>query len=286
MFGGLKVALLSLLQHARFVEPVKIRVVCHRFSELHKAALARICARAESPPRLDFVEFEPRQIITAEHLGTFYSVTKLRLPDLLPEVDKALYLDCDVVVQQDVSALLLQADVMSGVLAAVEGGPAINDLDWPAYAAAGMTAETPVFNAGVLLLNLARWRSDGVQRQLQAIPVPTAALVRSGDQGLLNLLARGEFERMPADSNRRLHPRSSSVRADEKGVFHFIGAPKPFDPLGCLLNRNWPLYRRYARQLEQAGDPLHPSPLLALKRIWRIRRSYVRAMLRTVMRAG
>lgn len=99
---------------------------------------------------------------------TTATYARLLIPDLLPEsVDKALYLDCDVIVRRCVGELY-DAD-MTGLM-----GLAVPDMGAPyvpcAYGLAywyesGRSAADFNFNAGVMMMNLQGWRQEQIGRQ-------------------------------------------------------------------------------------------------------------------------
>ena len=88
---------------------------------------------------------------------------RLLLPELLPSgVEKVLYLDCDLIIRDDLSSLW-ETDVSATAFAAA------HELDSPAVKARlvdgvrfhrelGLTRDRARFNSGVLVLNLAQWR--------------------------------------------------------------------------------------------------------------------------------
>lgn len=81
---------------------------------------------------------------------------RLSMGSLLPEsVERALYLDCDVLAFDDVTRLW-HTDLQGRTLAAV------GNLGHQG------TSESLYFNSGVLLIDLKQWRSSGVEKKLMA----------------------------------------------------------------------------------------------------------------------
>lgn len=116
---------------------------------------------------------------------------KLFLHEMLPPgVERALYLDADVIALASLAPLLgSSGDPQARLLAAAR------DMGEPcghaALAAAGWKAGDPYFNAGVLVLDVGQLRARaGEARRILAAPSATAAL-RFHDQDVLNLLCRG-----------------------------------------------------------------------------------------------
>lgn len=128
------------------------------------------------------------------HTRDYYSCStyyRLFIPDLYPALDKALYLDCDLVLQEDVAQLYdlplgddLVGAVPDGIVGAVEEFKLYvqNRLD--------MTRAEDYFNAGVLLMNLDAMRQwNFAERFLDLLGRVTFQVGQ--DQDYLNVLCRG-----------------------------------------------------------------------------------------------
>ncbi len=115
------------------------------------------------------------------------SYARLFIADILPaDIDKVLYLDCDVVAADDLTTLW-QTDMkgawVAGVLDALYG-------DDP-KTAVGMDATAPYFNAGILLINLAAWREQGMTHRFIDFLLAHGGTVYHHDQGIINGVCKG-----------------------------------------------------------------------------------------------
>ena len=143
-----------------------------------------------------FVNITPmvEEISGKLHTRDYYSKStyyRLFIPELFPELDKALYLDSDLVVRSDISKLY---DVQMGenlVAAAPDG--IVNTIDaLSQYATNRLKLDRPehYFNAGVLLMNLKAMReckfSEVFVKLLQSVTFRVAQ-----DQDYLNVICRG-----------------------------------------------------------------------------------------------
>jgi len=118
---------------------------------------------------------------------------RLRIGDLLPdEVERVLYLDADVVVRRPLDELW-ETDLDGCVLGAVRD-PVI---PWAAAPAAlpwedlGVDPDTPYFNAGVLVIDAGRWRSERITER--ALHVLGEHRLRYADQCALNAVLAGQW---------------------------------------------------------------------------------------------
>ena len=88
---------------------------------------------------------------------------RLLLPELLPDYEKILYLDCDVVVRQDMGALYRNTDLEDNYLAAVYEAPIEGQAD--RIRALGCIPGQ-YFNSDMLLMNLKQMREEKVSARL------------------------------------------------------------------------------------------------------------------------
>ena len=83
---------------------------------------------------------------------TKMTYARILIPDILPEVKKAIFVDSDMVVRTDISKLY-EIDIMDDVLAAVE------DFNWKNISNRLWNHEEYYFNAGLLLIDAQKLRS-------------------------------------------------------------------------------------------------------------------------------
>ena len=166
--------------------------------------------------------------------------SRIFLPDLLPSLDRILYLDADVIACRNLGPLW-ETDLDGYWLAAVTNVFQPNHRRRPGNL--GLESRRDYFNSGVLLMNLAEMRRDGKTAELLELVAARGAEFEWPDQDALNVGLGAR--RLP------LHPRWNAMnslwqrwsygqlspiaqwRAKRKpGIRHFEGpgANKPWDP--------------------------------------------------------
>lgn len=206
---------------------------------------------------------------------------RILLPDLLPEVDRVLYLDVDTLVLDSLGPLW-ETDLGENYLGAVTNVLEQHRIKHPVRL--GLADPTQYFNSGVLLMNLGAMRRDGCAETLHRFAIEHADKLLWPDQDALNLIL-GE-RRLP------LHPRWNLTNAaldfpwsayvlgarelDEArrspGVRHFEG------PAG---NKPWHLLcDRDMRELYEGHRRGTPWPELELEGVTLVNRT------RRAVRAG
>ncbi|GHU70423.1 glucosyltransferase [Clostridia bacterium] len=110
-------------------------------------------------------------VIKSAHL-TVVTLYRIFLPELLPDVEKCLYLDTDTIVEKDLSSLYtwpIGDNYFAGVRAAANFGTTQRTKE--RMAKIGIPSMNHYVNNGVMLMNLAKMREDGIeQRMLDLVP--------------------------------------------------------------------------------------------------------------------
>ncbi len=119
--------------------------------------------------------------------ATYY---RLLLPDLLPSsVSRLIYLDSDVIVRQSI-AELWSIDLGEHSTGAVFNPRASN------YEEMGLRTEKDYFNAGVLLMDLNRWRTQRVHQRALQFAEKFHGKLPCADQDALNHVLAGAWKRL------------------------------------------------------------------------------------------
>jgi lipopolysaccharide biosynthesis glycosyltransferase len=135
-------------------------------SKCHKTRILE--SLSEEGFEVEFVDItsEVAKISDRLHTRDYYSKStyfRLFIPELYKDIDKALYLDCDLVLLSDV-AELFDIDLKDNLVGAVSDGfvssvPRLHDY---VTERVGVNKPRDYFNAGVLLINCRRFREKKV----------------------------------------------------------------------------------------------------------------------------
>lgn len=111
---------------------------------------------------------------------------RLMLPELLPEQDKVLYIDCDVILRQDVARLYSETDLGDNWLGVVYEAPIEGQA--ARFEALGCNPRE-YFNSGFLLMNLEQMRREKVSEKL--LDACRVDWLEFPDQDALNQVCQG-----------------------------------------------------------------------------------------------
>lgn len=178
-------------------------------------------------------------------LATYY---RILIPELLPkQYKKAIYLDSDLIVKQNLE-LLWNIDIGENYLLGVQ------EMDVPYvsspkglmnYQQLGIPSDTKYFNAGVLVINLDKWRSNSKSAKVIEYIEQNKEHVRWHDQDGLNAVLAGKWGELDLKWNQipKIYEysswRDSPFTEDEYNnilhnpyIVHFSSSSKPWK-LGC-----------------------------------------------------
>lgn len=180
----------------------------HPLKEENIDRFAKFAQRYGRSIRYCFVDktFIERFPLKGDGLSHWSIVTYYRLyaADILPEeVDKALYLDCDIIVDGSLRALF---DMDWGPFAI----GAVPDMctEWQEYYdRLGYDRAEGYFNAGVVLMNLDYWRRHNVGRQCLEYLEANYDRIFNNDQDVLNAVLRNQKKNLPVTYNYQIQLR-------------------------------------------------------------------------------
>jgi lipopolysaccharide biosynthesis glycosyltransferase len=193
---------------------------------------------------------------------------KLTLDEWLPdELDRAIWLDCDLLVLEDLSPLW-RSIMGSSIVMAVQDQrvPVVSaSFGVSAWRELGLPAKASYFNAGVLVIDLAQWRGQEVGRRCLDYVRTYAESVFFWDQEALNAVLAGKWGELDPQWNRHpaldhlvgRHPGPDAGRGcgsaatSDQGILHFSGNRKPWMLAGG--GASWRLYQSYLNRTHWAG---------------------------------
>lgn len=153
---------------------------------------------------------------------TYY---RLFIASLFPQYDKVVYLDCDLVVTGDISELY-NTELNENILGACPEEYVQNTPEFRTYAekALGVDPDTYV-NAGVLVMNLAEFRKNKIEKEFIKLITKYDFDLLDPDQAYLNYLCRGKILVLPNGWNKE--PFDIECEG-KKNIVHYALYKKPW----------------------------------------------------------
>ena len=169
--------------------------------------------------KIDIEQFNVyKDILTHKYISiaTYY---RLKLSQLLPSVDKIIYLDCDIIVKKSLKELFntdLKDNYMAGILdARVKYKP-----KWK---------NTKYVNAGVLLMDLDKIRRDKIEDKFVEYTKNNIENIKAGDQDIINFTLGEKIEIVDDKWNVQVSSfLSRSSFTSKPYIIHYIAKQKPW----------------------------------------------------------
>lgn len=179
--------------------------------------------------QLNDIQFNGKKMYS---IATYY---RMFLPSLLPtDIDRILYLDCDIIVLRDVSELYNLNMDKYGVAAVKDSSP----FDSYHRFKMGAGLQHSAFCAGMMMINLDYWRENDCQKKLLEYATRPWKAVYMQDQDALNYVFRDSWFQLPykwgktplavapVDSTQRWFDIEEYV--NEPCIYHYSAHVKPW----------------------------------------------------------
>ena len=166
--------------------------------------------------------------------------------------DKALYVDCDLVITKNLDDLFA-TDLQDYPLAAVR------DFGGRAYFG------REIFNAGVLLIHNALWKQENMTQKLIDLTNEWHDKVDQADQSILNMLFENKWLELDFDYNHIvIHKQFTDYQLpsdqDYPAIIHYLSHRKPWKDLAAQTYRDvWWYY--HGLEWTELGQNYHLHPL-------------------------
>lgn len=225
------VTLYSALTHTRFPELARVFVIDDGISDARKRRLERVVKSCGA--NLQWLEAAQEDNgslpVGLDHLNeSIYH--RLSIPDLLPEeFDRAIYLDADMIVRDDLAAVWEQDMGDKYVVACEDGWPTVGDSALGSCPAMADHLDEPYFNSGFMVINLDKWREDYIKEKVTNFSKMWPHFI-DHDQDGLNAIIIGRWAKADRKWNHLIPTWSPTHDYDipENGTLHFCGPFKPW----------------------------------------------------------
>lgn len=242
------VVLWSIMKNLTTGRDVNVWIVSSDMSDASKNYLRKLRLGFKNL-YLNFLDIDAKELAqlprTIDYISaeTYY---RYLLPNLLPNVDKILYMDADIVVNGDISPLYdtdlancYIAGADDSYIAAINHKPQI-----------GLDNSELYVNAGVLLMNLKQMRTDNIPQKLIDTTKNMASKVKYQDQDIINIVCRGkilEFDSIYNYTSHNILKEKSKYK--HAVVIHYTGKNKPW--MSTCRNPMRKMWRQYARRAKK-----------------------------------
>lgn len=221
----LAVMLNSLLHHKASKNPIQIYVIDSDISEANKARLIKTVKNRKGS--IQFLKINPKiyEVFKTKGYLTKETYYRISIPDLLgKDVKKVLYLDTDIIVKEDITPLW-KVNIDHHFLGAVEDcwikGRRNRFLSIP--------KDSKYFNAGVLLMNLKKWRKQKIANRIIQFIKTNPTKIKFCSQDPLNAILHDKWLPLDPKWNFQTHHLSlPEFKIKKPAIIHYTGPNKPW----------------------------------------------------------
>ncbi|RFU64424.1 glycosyltransferase family 8 protein [Peribacillus saganii] len=217
----LGVMLYSMLENKASTNPVIIYIIDSQISKKNKSLLTEIVKRFDA--EIKFLTIDPTLYdgyFLTQHL-TQETYHRISIPDLLEkDIEKVMYLDIDMIIKEDITELW-DIDIDNYFLSAViDAWQGVNKLR---HSDLSIPEDCDYFNAGVLVLNLKKWREHNITNQIIEFMNKNQEIIRYPSQDPMNAILHDKWLQLDAKWNyQSKHVYFSDLRL-EPAIIHYTG---------------------------------------------------------------
>ncbi|MDR1311343.1 MAG: glycosyltransferase family 8 protein [Burkholderiaceae bacterium] len=252
----LAVAIASILANKAESDALRFYILENTFTDADRDALNQLKAIADFeihylPVKGRLLELCPVKIDNAHQHISIETYFRLFIPELIPNENKIIYLDCDVVVLCSLAELYTMDFGNHCVLG-------VRDIDSRINAKRMRTRR--YINAGVLLMNSKRMREKSAYQQFADYIANHRETIRWHDQDVLVAVLDGHIGYVSDAWNAQITFEKKIRFSKPPRIVHYVGSHKPWKPAGV----NRPYADAYFRYL--ALTPYKDVPKPSVKR--------------------
>jgi len=232
-YAGVVIA--SILANASSEDKLSIYILDGGVSEQHKSEILSL--KSIKDCEIDFVYIDQKLFEEYAKIKTHSYVTvatyyRLKLSSLLPNVDRIIYFDCDMVVNSSL-AELFNTDMGDCLIAGVKDLNKKELKKNPSYV-----------NAGMLVFDLKNMRQDDTENKFLEWTKANAENIKVGDQTIINEVCKGRIAIVSDVWNvQSSNFTNRSSYTNNPRVVHFVARKKPWHWASFSIHKG--LYFKY-----------------------------------------
>lgn len=232
-YAGVFIA--SVLSNAKPDSDIKIYVLDGGISESQKQKILSLTSIKDC--NIDFIKINPddfneyKEVCTHKYI-TIASFYRLKLASLLPNEDKIIYFDCDMVANSDLQELF-DTNLDNNLFAGVQDISKKKVKKNPYYV-----------NAGMLIFNLKLIRKEHIEEKFLKYVSENFDNIKCGDQTIINEVCKDRIKLLnPTWNVQSSNFQNCSSYIQNPKIIHFVGKNKPWSGKSFSYHKN--LYFKY-----------------------------------------
>lgn len=200
-----------------------------------------ICDLAKENVSIEFNDVSEtiEQISASLPIRDYYSAStyfRFVIASHFPQYDKALYIDADTIINEDVSKLYA-INIGNNYVGAVPEAVMATLPDCGRYSEKVLgISRFRYFNAGMLIINSKAWREHDVLGQFLFL-ISYYNFVVAQDQDYLNVICKNKVHYLPRRWNMETIKTYRGIDANHIGIIHYAFSAKPWQDINCFYGQ-------------------------------------------------
>lgn len=173
----------------------RFHIICLVSYEMTDSQKEKLYEFANTTDRIHIDILNMKSYLQNIYINEKYTVAasyRLLLPDLLPNHDKLIYMDCDMIVRRSFASMYYTLDLKDNYFAAVE--ETIDAYKFADFQRIGFEGDQ-YFNSGFLYMNLRKLREDNMVEEL--LEASKETIYKWPDQDILNIHCKDHILKLP-----------------------------------------------------------------------------------------
>ncbi|PTY40053.1 glycosyltransferase family 8 protein [Brachyspira hampsonii] len=236
-------AIASLLSNAKDDENINIFIISENINNSNKEKILSLKKIKECS--IDFIEPKEEifKYISKYNMKVNSTWFRLSIPSLIPDAEKIVYLDCDMIINSSLRELFL--DDMGDYYAYVVED--VIDKIKEVKLAIGFNESDKYFNAGFLMINNKLWIKDNLEEKFYNT-IDNMPMLEFKDQDTLNYCLNGRVKFIDKKWNfldsKFHHKYTITCDIKDVNIIHCLGKPwKKECNIGFFIDEFWKYYQ-------------------------------------------
>ena len=185
-----------------------------------------------------------KQIITHSYI-TLPTYFRLKIAELLPDIERVIYLDCDMVIEDSLSELY-NTDLGNNIIAGVLDARVHHKRKW---------RKKKYINAGMILFDLDKIRKENIEDQFLEYTKSNLHSIQTGDQDIINFVLKDRIKILDGLWNVQVSSFASRTNfTNHPKIIHYISCDKPW-----IFGSGTYFKEKYVKYLQQTPWALNES---------------------------
>ncbi len=281
----LSVALNSILKNVSVDYFLKVYVLNTGLSKANEEKIIELAEKYSSDVDVEYIDVTKRLDGLAEkmHLRDYYTKAiyyRIFIPSLFPNYDKIIYVDCDIVLLEDISELF-NVDLGDNIIGAVHE-EAMSSYDCFGYYSEEFldVPRLDYFNSGLLVINTKEYKKQNVEKKFIDLMLEHKFEV-APDQDYLNVVCKGKVKYLDIGWNKTPIPEKAFDDKDLK-LIHYKLNFKPWLYKGIRYEeyfwkyaKDTPFYLDLLKMRDDYTDKEKERDSIAFKNLQKMATNYV-----------